>query len=358
MEALDSWLRVGAFAVGFLGVVVFFHSILRVALLNRRQKDWLATQLGIVISFVARQLARRRRDYNGVQKTMDWAFPIYNLTLVAVWFLLVQTSFALMIWALEVDRSWLKAFIASGSALSTLGFATPSNPVGQLLGVLEGAMGLGIVVFIFTFIPGYRAAVVARENMVGWLYARVGARPTAFSLVEWSQIADQSEDMTPIWNDGESWFRNLLETHSRTPLLALVPSVYFGGTWIGAAAVILDAASFALSSQKVKGLESARLCHEIGLNALRQIARELPGVTNVDTAASDGTDNLVAAFDAAYEKFVAAGVLMKPDRDECRHSFLNYRSSYQGLARGIAMATLMPIDEPWLFPQRKVGRLT
>ena len=43
MEALDSWLRVGAFAVGFLGVVVFFHSILRVALLNRRQKDWPAT---------------------------------------------------------------------------------------------------------------------------------------------------------------------------------------------------------------------------------------------------------------------------------------------------------------------------
>jgi hypothetical protein len=81
-----------------------------------------------------------------------------------------------MIWALEVDRTWLKAFIASGSALSTLGFATPSNPVGQLLGVLEGAMGLGIVVFIFTFIPGYRSAVEVREDLVGWLYASVGAR--------------------------------------------------------------------------------------------------------------------------------------------------------------------------------------
>ena len=135
---------------------------------------------------------------------MDWAFPIYNLSLAAVWFLLVQTSFALMIWALEVDSTWLKAFIASGSALSTLGFATPSNPVGQLLGVLEGAVGLGIVVFILGFIPGYRSAVEVRENLVGWLYARVGARPTAFSLVEWCQTADQSEDMTPIWNAGES----------------------------------------------------------------------------------------------------------------------------------------------------------
>jgi hypothetical protein len=346
MEALDSCLRVGAFAVGFLGVLAFFHSILRVALLNRRKGDWLATRIGIVISVAVKQRARRRRDYGEVQKTMDWAFPIYNLSLVAVWFLLVQTSFGLMIWALDVDRSWLKAFIASGSALSTLGFATPSNPVGQLLGVLEGAMGLGIVVFLFTFIPGYRSAVKVREDLVGWLYARVGARPTGFSFLEWSQIADQSEDMTPIWNTWESWFRNLLETHSRTPLLALVPSTYLSRTWIGAAVAVLDAASFVLSSQKVKGLESARLCHAAGVDALRHIARELPGSRNLDSPATGATDNLVAAFDAEYDKLVAAGLSMKPDRDECRRNFFNHRSSYEGLVRSISEATLMPIAEP------------
>jgi len=351
--AFDGWVRVGSFAVGFLGVVAFFQSILRVALLNRRQRDWLATQIGNVISVGFKHLARRRRDYDDVQKTMDWAFPTYNLTLVAAWFFLVQTSFALMIWALDIDRAWLKAFIASGSALSTLGFATPSNPVGQLLGVLEGAVGLGLVVFLFTFIPGYRSAVEVREDMVGWLYARVGARPTAFSLVEWCRIADQSEDMTPIWAAGESWFRNLLETHSRTPLLALVPSVHSGRTWIGAAAAILDATSFTLSSQKAKGLESARLCHAAGVDALRLIARELPSAMNVDVAASGDIGNLVAAFDVEYEKFVAAGLSMKPDRDECRRNFLNHRSIYEGLVRNIARAMLMPINEPWVFPHAK-----
>ena len=353
MEAFDNWIRVGTFAVGFLGVVTFFHSILRVALLNRRHTDWLATWIGKVVSGLVKHLARRRRDYDDVQKTMDWAFPIYNLTLVAVWFLMVQISFALMIWGLDVDRHWFKAFIASGSSLSTLGFATPSSPVGQLLAVLEGAVGLGIVVFMFTFIPGHRSAVDAREDIVGWLYARIGARPTVFSLVEWCQITNQSGDMTPIWNIGESWFRNLRETHSRTPLLALVPSVYPRRTWIGAAAAILDAASFALSSQKVKGLELARVCHAVGVDALRLIARELPGAMNVDTATSDGIDSLVAAFDAAYDKFVAAGVLMKPDRGECRREFLTHRSSYEGLVRSIAIATLIPIDEPWAFPQAK-----
>jgi hypothetical protein len=353
METFESWIWVASFVVGLLGVVTFFQSILRVALLNRRQRDWLASGIGYLISFGFRRLARRRRDYDDVQKTMDWAFPIYNLTLVAVWFFLVLTSFALMLCALDVDRDWLKAFIASGSALSTLGFATPSNPVGQLLGVLEGAMGLGIVVFIFTFIPGHRSSVEAREDLVGWLYLRVGARPTAFSLLEWSQIADQSEDMTPIWNAWESWFRNLLETHSRTPLLALVPCFHSGRTWIAAATTILDAASFVLSSQKTKGLESARVCHAAGVDALRHIANELPGAVNIDTASSNRIDNLVAAFDAAYEKFVATGLLMKPDRDECRRNFLNRRSSYEGLVRSIATATLMPIDEPWVFPHAK-----
>ena len=89
---------------------------------------------------------------------------------------------------------------------------------------------------------------------------------------------------------------------------------------------------------------------------LRPIARKLPGAMNVNTAATDGIDSLVAAFDLTYEKFVAAGVLMKPDRDECRREFLTRRSSYEGRVRRIA--TLMPIDEPWVFPQAKFDSLT
>ena len=48
---------------------------------------------------------------------------------------------------------------------------------------------------------------------------------------------------------------------------------------------------------------------------------------------------------------------MKPDRDECRRDFLTHRSSYEGLMRRIAMATLMPIDELG-FSASKVDRLT
>jgi hypothetical protein len=159
---------------------------------------------------------------------------------------------------------------------------------------------------MFTFIPDYGSTVQAREEMVGWLYARVGARPTAFSLIEWCQIAGQNEDMTPIWTSGESWFRGLLETHSLTPLLTLVPSMDSGRTWIGAAVALLDAASFALSSLNVKGLESKRLCHAMGVNPLC-LARELPGAMSGHTATSENIDDIAAEYDAARARFVAWG---------------------------------------------------
>jgi hypothetical protein len=294
-----------------------------------------------------------RSDYGDVQNIMVWTFPSFILCLIAVYFLWVQVSFTLLIWAVEAEKNWLKAFIASGSALSTLGFATPTGTVGQLFAIWEGAIGLGIIVFMFTFIPGYRAAIQGCEDLVEWLFTRVGARPTVFSLIAWCQEADQWEDLTAIMDRGESWFRALLETHLLAPALAFVPEEHQGGTWVGAAVCMLDAASFVLSSLNVKGLQSARTCHETGVDALRQIARELRPFTNIATVTNGSDDEFAAAYDAAYEKLRVAGISMKPNRDECRVALVSLRSRYVAFVREIAAATLMPIEEPWVLPRAK-----
>src|SRR5215471_1834748 len=115
----------------------------------------ISASVAAFIHLVATRLAQYKRDYQSVQKIMLWAFPCYNLCLIATWFLLVQVSFACLYFSFDTTKGILKSFIASGSALSTLGFATPPSIGGQLLSVVEGAFGLGIVVFMFTFIPGY-----------------------------------------------------------------------------------------------------------------------------------------------------------------------------------------------------------
>jgi hypothetical protein len=92
---------------------------------------------------------------------------------------------------------------------------------------------------MFTFIPGYRSAVQDREEMVGWLSARVGEHPTLFCLVDWCSKTGQLDGMSTIWANGETWFRGLLKTHALTPLLVYVPSIYRRRTWVGTAALAL-----------------------------------------------------------------------------------------------------------------------
>ena len=78
-----------------------------------------------------------------------------------------------------------------------------------------------------------------------------------------------------MWEDWEGWFRNLIETHSVAPVLAFVPTVHRGQTWLIAAAVILDAAAFCVSGLEAGGSPSALLCHSTGVRALRLIAAQL-----------------------------------------------------------------------------------
>ena len=343
---IDILLRIAAFGVALFGLALFFRSLSRVSVLNRRSKDVIAHGLERVMLLIVEFILKRKKDYGDVQRTMAWALPIYIVTLIATWFLLVQVSFTLMIWAVDAESGWLHAFISSGSSLSTLGFATPITAIGQLLAILEGAFGLGIIVFVFTFIPGYSSAIQAREEKVSWLYARTGVRPTICSLIEWTHAAGEGDDLTPIWNDCERWFIDIRETHEMTPILALVPSIYPGRTWVGAAAAILDAASLSLSTLDVKGLASARLCYEAGVEAFAKVARHFP-----PQAGSTAEADLRSAYDAAYDRLSAAGLPLKADRAKCREAFLSLRSAYEGSIRQIAAAAFMPIDEPWVLPQ-------
>jgi hypothetical protein len=152
---MDLLLRIGGSLIGLVMVFAFLRSIAQVALINRQGGDWLARRVGRVVYRTVARVAWRRRSYDRIQDALAWILPIYMLLLITTWFALVQVGFSLLIWSSQAEHSWLQAVIASGSALSTLGFLTSPDTSGQLLAIPEGAMGLGIVVFLFTFIPGY-----------------------------------------------------------------------------------------------------------------------------------------------------------------------------------------------------------
>jgi hypothetical protein len=279
--------RVGAALIGLLVIVAFLRSVLQVAIVNRQRGDWLARRVGWLVYTILARRALKRQSYAAIQDVLAWVLPLYILLLIVVWFGLVQAGYSLLIWSSQAEHSFLQAVIASGSALSTLGFLTPPGIAGQLLAILEGAMGLGIGVFYFTFIPGYQTTIQLRQVKVAWLYARAGPGLTNFTLVEWYLLSGAS-DWSKLWEDWESWFRNLAETHALAPILAFVPTVHRGQTWLAAAAVALDSVSFYLSALEARGMPSATVCHRTGVDALRLIAAELADRRAAAPEALDG----------------------------------------------------------------------
>ncbi len=347
---MELLLRTAAFVIGLSLVLIFLQSVLRVAVVNRQRGDRLALVVGhFAYSLIARAAARRH-TYDRIQDALAWVLPLYVLLLITTWFLLVQAGFSLMIWSLQAERSLLQAIIASGSALSTLGFLTPPDLSGQLLAIPEGALGLGIVVFFFTFIPGYQTTIQTREIKVAWLYARAGIAPSGLSLVEWLQRSGKPDDMTAIWEEWEAWFRLLIETHALAPVLTVVPSVHRGQSWLVAAASILDAASFSVSALNARDGASARLCHVTGVNALKLIAAQRRTTPTRPVAAMATEPLRRAAFDAFLHQISTLGAPVKSDTNSAWRSFVALRREYEDSLSQLAAQLLIPLDNGVLLP--------
>jgi len=345
---MDASLRVGAALVGLLLILAFLQSASRVALVNRQRGDWLARRVGWLVHATLGRLARKQQRYENVQDVLAWVLPFYILLVVVVWFGLVLAGFALLIWSCQSEHSLLQAMIASGSQLSTLGFLMPADTAGRVLAILEGATGLGIVVFYFTFIPGYQTTIKVRQDKVAWLYARASHGLSSFTLLEWFMLSG-ANDWNGLWEDWESWFRDLGETHGLVPVLAFVPTVHRDQTWLAAAAVALDSASFYLSAIEAQGAPSATVCHRTGVDALRLIATALAD-RQAAPEALGGRRLARADFDMACDRFAGLGAKVRAEREACWLHFVELRGEYEGFLQSLAKSLQVPASDRLLLP--------
>ena len=346
---MNTALRVLLVLVGCVGLFVYFRSIVRMMLLNRRERDVLERIAARFVIVIMHGLASGKRSQSEVKHVQAWLMPMFIFTIVAIWFVLVQFSFGLILWGVRVEPNLGQAFIASGSALSTLGFHTPNTTAGEWLAIGEAAIGLGIVILLFTFVPGYQSAIQARERKGGWLASRTTqTEPSCVGLLRSLQRSGQTDDAS-VWLEWESWFRGLLETHSISPVLAYVPSIY-RGNWVDTATTILDAASLLLVSGDSQHTEGPRLCREAGIAAVRSIAAELIGDREQRQADELSSADANASLLALHDQLHRVGLPVAADEDRWVQSFAALRKDYISDLRHISRATLMPIMEPWERP--------
>lgn len=333
--------------VSILGLWLLFlilRSMIRIALINRHYQDLFAEAAGHVVYTAVSLRLGHKRDTRDLHPVLLWFFPAYLLLLILGYFVGAMTAFVLLYWGIGAVSSWHQAFLASGSALNTLGFATPTTVIGQWLAIPEGALGLGIVVFLFTFIPGYQAVIRSREDKTSWLYVRTGERPTGVALLEWCHRAGITADMRDVWEAWEDWFRMLGDTHSVLPMLALSPSVQQNQSWVVAAAAVLDAATFAACSLVTEDAEAARICVRTGTRAFLAIADAL-GQT-CPASAQQAASTSREEYESIRRRLRSAGLPLQPapGLDRQWQEFLMLRRQYQEALFFIARHTFTPMD--------------
>jgi hypothetical protein len=341
---VSTFARVLAVILGVWLLFSVLRSMIRIALMNRHSRDFFANFTGrAVYKAVALRLGTKR-DARTTHAVLLWFFPVYMLSLTVVYFLGAMVAFTFLYWGTQAVGTWNQAFIASGSALNTLGFATPSTVAGQWLAIPEGALGLGIVVFLFTFFPGYQAVIRAREDRTAWLYARVGDQPSGAGMLEWCQQTGLAANMRDIWEAWENWFRMIADTHSVLPMLNISPSVQSSQSWVVAAAAVLEAGALVASSIETQDVEAARICVREGTRALLAIADTLgrAGLAGEEVTTRPSREK----FEALRVHFSLLGIPLRPAaaKDAQWQEFLRLRGQYEAALLFVARHTFTPLD--------------
>jgi hypothetical protein len=318
--------------------------MVRIALMNRHYRDFFAEVTGRAVYMAIALRLGSNRDTRAIHPVLLWIFPAYILSLIIVYFVGAMTAFALLYWGTHAVDTWRQALIASGSGLNTLGFATPTNIVGQWLTIPEGALGLGIVVFFFTFVPSYQAVIRSREDKTSWLYVRAGDQPTGITMIEWCQRAGIGGNMRDVWEAWEGWFRMLADTHSVLPMLTMSPSVQSGQSWVLAAAAVLDAAALAASSIDTRDIEDARICVRTGTRALLAIADALGRASSVPEQRKPRPSRV--RYEAARARLCSAGIPLRSaaDQETQWQKFSSLRGQYEEALFFVARQTFAPLD--------------
>jgi hypothetical protein len=335
---MDDVIHLVAAVLGALLLFGFFRSIITVALINRQPDDPLLRLASRLTSRLVRSSPDRPLDTRKAHRSL-WYWPVSQLALIAVWFVLVVIGFALLYWAVDAVHDFGAALIASGSALSTLGFATPDDTQGQILAIVEGSVGLGIVVFMFTFIPGYLSTVQAREEQVAWVYRRTGPDPTGVLLLDWLLRAGGRERLSSTWNDWESWFRSLGETHALSPILAFDLSIRTGQSWVVASGAMLDAAALAIVATEDGSPVDARACLETAIDSLHMIEGSVVRVTRHKVAVLETQPPDRSLLDETCDRLEGTGVRCTADRDAAYAAFLELRARYDAVTLRLAYMT-------------------
>ncbi len=348
MALLETVVRVLALLLGIAAIFATLSSAVRTFVLPRSDNVWLTRMVFLnVRKVLIIWISWRKIDtYEGRDHVMAFLAPFTLLLLPVVWLAYVLIGYMFIFWAIGVSP-WSNAFMLSGSSMLTLGTVPFSTPVIAALEFSEAILGLGMVALLMAYLPTMYSAFSKRETAVTMLEVRAGSPPSAVEMVKRSHRIRGLGYLHEMWETWEFWFAELEESHTSLAPLIFFRSPQAERSWVTAAGAILDGAALATSTVDIPADAQAQLCIRAGYLALRKIADFFELEYNANPRFPDDPISISQdEFNEAYDELAAAGVPLKPDREQCWRDFAGWRVNYDAVLLALAALTMAPYA-PW-----------
>lgn len=307
------------------------------------------SRLSRVVFLTMRQLfrlrARAAAPYEVRDRVMALYAPVSLLALLLTWLTILVGAYTLMFWGLG-GKSFREAFVVSGSSVFTLGFARPGGAGPTALAFSEAAFGLILLTLLIAYLPSIYGVFSRRETAVAMLEVRAGSPPTGVELLERFWRIDAMDRLTEQWEQWEAWFVDVAESHTSFPAVVFFRSPLPEHSWVTAAGAVLDAAALSESALATPHDPSAALCIRAGYLALGRVAAFFRIPFDPKPKPDDPISIDREEFDHVFDRMLANGLPVKPDRDQAWRDFAGWRVNYDRVLIALAGLTMAPYA-PW-----------
>ena len=339
-------LRIVVLVAGTAMVAGTLGSAIRTVVIPRAVPSRLTRVVFLGVRALFRLRAGPGRPYEARDRVMALYAPAGLLVLLLTWYVLVITGFTGIYWGLG-GRTLRQSLVLSGSSITTLGFARPTDLPAAVLSFSEAALGLVLLALLITYLPSIYTVFSRREALVASLEVRAGTPASAVELLQRSWRVERLEGLRELWARWEDWFLDVAETHTSTPVLVFFRSPLPDHSWVIASGAILDSASLLLSAVDRPFDPRAAFCVRAGYLALRRVARFFRIPFDEDPAADDPISILREEFDQACEALGRQGLPLKEDRDRAWKDFRGWRVNYDRVLIALGGLTMAP-PAPWV----------
>lgn len=339
-------MRILTLAIGVVVVLLTLSSALSTFVLPRAARSQLNRIVFGLLRRLFRFLLHFTKTYERRDTIMAYYAPLGLMMLLPTWYILILLGYAAIYWAVGVGDLFA-VFRISGSSLFTLGFDISKTPLVTAIAFSEAMLGLMLVGLLIAYLPTMYSAFSRREQIVNMLEVRAGSPPSALEMLLRFHRNHGLEKLSEYWNVWESWFADIEESHTTLPALIFFRSPRAENSWVTAGGAVLDAAAITLSAVEIPYEVSAALCIRAGFLSFRRIANYFD-IPNPQDPHYPQNPICVerAEFDSVLDQLAAAGLPLKPDREQAWRDFAGWRVNYD---RSLILlcALVMAPEAPW-----------